>query len=870
MLALNRTLSVRYLRQRWPRAVLVIASIALGVATLVATQALNQSVGRAVSEAANPLTGIGDLLISSGDLGVPAELLEELRAARIPGVASLNGLVFARVVLPDLDRRGALLLGVEVSAANGIPAEKPLGIELKTTNLAAPAFGGPVYAGAELDRDLQSMGLRFRIQGGGEDVWLTRMGTVDAHGKAAALGGSFLLTDSATAARACGRPGFLSRIGVRLEPNAKLDEVRRAIEAVVKGRAVVESPQAKDNKIHDIIGGVELGLVLGGFGALVVGLFLVYNALSVSVAERRHDIGILRAVGATRSQIAGLFAGEAFVLGLIGSLLGVPLGLLLGQFSVEHVQQTLSDVFMPLAGGWVPVNALTILGALAAGVLTSLLAALVPAVQAAREEVADAVRRAPLTAGWRARFVQAATSVLIVAVGVGVKAYLANRTGLFIGLGLVMLGGLLATPLLAGAAAVLLRPLARRCLGIEGRLAADNLARSPARTGLVIAALAAGAALLIHTAGLTLSSEEEVLSWIDSTLRAELFVTYNSPLANAGGTLSMPQSYADNIRKLKGVEEVARVHFGGKDYHGHYVWLVAIDGPAYAAGNAKRGGDPVAVELFQRLASAPDDPTVIVSRNFADAYGVDTGGVVTLAGVRGPVHLRVLGVLTDYSWAKGTLFVDFPTFVREFGPTPIDLLHIFTDADAAPAVQEEILRRQDDLLQPPGAGRPETTPRTGDTSTLFVTAREELRPTIAAAIRRLYALAYAQELVVGLVAALGVVTALLISVLQRRRELGLLRAVGASQGQVLRSVLAEAALMGLIGAAIGVLYGLPLEWYAVRVVLYEETGFSFPVRVPWLAMTTVIGMSLLAAVLAGLGPAVHAMRLRIPEAIAYE
>src|ERR1700729_1012897 len=118
MLALNRTLSFRYLRQRWSRAVLVVASIALGVATLVATQALSQCVGRAVADTANPLAGLGDLLVSSGDLGVPVQLLDDLRAAKIPGVANLNGLVFAHVVLPDLDRRGATLLGWARNAAD--------------------------------------------------------------------------------------------------------------------------------------------------------------------------------------------------------------------------------------------------------------------------------------------------------------------------------------------------------------------------------------------------------------------------------------------------------------------------------------------------------------------------------------------------------------------------------------------------------------------------------------------------------------------------------------------------------------------------------------------------------------------------------
>src|SRR5207245_7779750 len=131
---------------------------------------------------------------------------------------------------------------------------------------------------------------------------------------------------------------------------------------------------------------------------------------------------------------------------------------------------------------------------------------------------------------------------------------------------------------------------------------------------------------------------------------------------------------------------------------------------------------------------------------------------------------------------------------------------------------------------------------------------------------RLYRIRYVQEAIVGLVSMLGVVTALLISVLQRRRELGLLRAVGASQGQVLRSVLAEATLMGLIGSGIGILFGIPLEWYAVRVIMVEESGFLFPVRISWGAAGILIVLALVVSTLAGCCLAIRAVPLRVTDA----
>ncbi len=148
--------------------------------------------------------------------------------------------------------------------------------------------------------------------------------------------------------------------------------------------------------------------------------------------------------------------------------------------------------------------------------------------------------------------------------------------------------------------------------------------------------------------------------------------------------------------------------------------------------------------------------------------------------------------------------------------------------------------------------------------------RRELQERIDDMIERLYGIAYAQQIVVILVATLGVVMSLLISVLQRRREMGLLRAIGAARGQVVRSVLAEAFLMGVIGTAIGLVVGVPFEWYILHVVILEESGYLFPVYIPWLGGLIIAAAAMITATLAGLGPAMYAVRQRIPEAIAYE
>jgi putative ABC transport system permease protein len=199
------------------------------------------------------------------------------------------------------------------------------------------------------------------------------------------------------------------------------------------------------------------------------------------------------------------------------------------------------------------------------------------------------------------------------------------------------------------------------------------------------------------------------------------------------------------------------------------------------------------------------------------------------------------------------VLIDRELYKQQFDDPFVDEFYLYMKPGTDPlAVRQEMLRRWE------------------KEQALKVSTREELLERFDQMIQRFAGVAYAQEIVVGLVAALGVVFALLISVIQRRSELGVLRAVGATQGQVLRSVLAEAFLMGVIGTSIGLVIGVPVEWYCVHVIMFEEAGFLFPVRIPWEEAGLIAAGAMLVATVAGLGPAWMTSRLRIPEAIAYE
>jgi putative ABC transport system permease protein len=461
---------------------------------------------------------------------------------------------------------------------------------------------------------------------------------------------------------------------------------------------------------------------------------------------------------------------------------------------------------------------------------------------------------------------------------------LPERYGTYGAILFTFLGAVVATAALSAFVARLLRPLVRAFLGVEELLAADNLVRAPGRTGLVIASLAAFVALMLQTAGVTLSSRNAVLSWVDNSISADLFVTANSPVTASGASLEMDEGLGRRFEALPEIDRAVPVRFRQKNFRTDQVFVIALD----AANFHKPDQISNPVRGLESLRYLTEPGTVIVSENFAVLHGVGQGDPITLQGPRGEVNFRIIDTVLDYSWNRGTIVMDREQYRDQFQDDLVNVFDLYvrpesTQANlkllaglsvapqaAFPANLPWNLLRQEPQTRSVETVREDILRRWGAEETLVVMTRAKLRDSIGEMVDKLYGIGYAQEAVVGMVAAMGVVTSLLISVLQRRREIGLLRAVGASQGQVLRSVLAEAVLMGVIGAACGFVIGIPMEWYAVRVILLEEAGFNFPVSVPWTAAAVVTGLALLIAAVAGLFPAVHAIRLRIADAIAYE
>lgn len=891
MIALHRTLTLGYLGQHPTRTVLVVVSIALGVATLVATQALNRGLKIGAEQAVNPLAGLADLLVVNSQSGVPIDLAREIRQASekgdLPGIVDARPFILTRVAVDDLENRSVWLFGFDLDIARKPQkeGEPDWGVTTKLTRLQNEkrrrrdllslgidllAHRPLVFvdeklahdvaeAHKKLDRDVAKPhakdGEHFTIRIQGHKPTLTIVGTVAIDASKLPLKDSIVLmgVHSASALAFPQDPGKVNQINITLAPGIDRDQARHQLAGWLGSRGQVQTVEASRALVSDVTAGLEIGLGIGGAVALVVGLFLVYNVLSVSVNERRHDIGILRSVGATRTQIAFLFVNEAAGLGFLGSALGLPFGIGLAWAAIGPLSRVVSDLLVPMDNARIDASPRLLVGALVAGTLVAILAALVPALQAAREEPADAVRRVPRRHPVLLFFLQLGAILLLVTIGaliVHFRRELPHRFGIFAGIISILLGCLVATPIIAGIVGRIIQPFFRHFLGLEGRLAADNLVRAPGRTGLVIAALAATGGLMVETAGFLRSTEVAIFDWVEEKIAADLFVTSGSAVTAGGFALSMNEKMRDELLAMPEVEAALPVRFYRLDYEQRIVFLIALDSRTFD----ERAREAPLARSLARFPRLREPGTCLVSENFAALNGVHTGQKILVPDRTGkPIELEVLGTVVDYTWNRGTILVDWQWYKEVYADHQVDVVDLFLKKDA----DREVVRKK-------------ITQKWGKEEALIVITRPEVYDEVRLSLKKIYGMAYAQQMVVGVVALLGVVSALFISVLQRRRELGLLRAVGASRGQILWSVLAEAVLMGVIGATVGFFIGLLLEWYVLEIMLIDEVGFTFPLRVPWFEAGVVILGSVVLATLAGLWPAYLATRLRIPEAIAYE
>jgi len=833
------------------RTLITLLGIALGVAVVLAIELANRATTRSVTVMVEEIAGKARLAIRGDEGGLPDSLLALV--ADHPGLTAALPVLEASLEHEE-SGRNLLLLGVDLlgdAAPRGYTVEIEQPIELVSrpdrvliTRLYADeqelAVGSPMTL-------VTARGPR-----------VVRVGGILSGGSLAdAFGGRVLLMDVRAAQFLMARPGRLDRIDLVPAPewNGKSTTDPRGLAALSEALAAllpegigVEPPATRAAQAIDLLASFQVNLRMVSLVALFVGLFLVYNTMSIAVVQRRRETGILRALGVPRGRVTWLFTLEGFAYGLVGSALGLVLGVILARGALLAIASTLGRAYLPVSATEVPLPFPVLLACALLGVVVSTVAAWLPGREGAAMPPAITVRALPFRdidrtrLGWLvalsvALFTGAAfLSRLGPVNGVAIFGYLA-------GFGIVF-GTAALSPLVCLTFSRLIRPFLGATFGIEGTLAADNLRRSIGRTSLSISALMTGLSLVVCVATMIHSFKHSIVVWITNTVRADILIAGGSG-ESATTNVSMPMDFADSLRTIPGVASVNSFRMIQSRFRGEGIAIGSLGLVDWLASN------PLVIR--SRMEGPPGPDWAVVSENFADQFGVAAGDSLTLSTPSGPLGLRVGAVILDYTSDSGTVFMDREAYRGAWGDDLVDTFDLYLEPGASI-----------------GGARTAIDDRFGATQRLFVSGNGEMRRRILTSVDNTFAVVYALEVIALAIAVLGIVNTLVASILDRRRELGLLRAIGATRRQIGRLFILEAASMGVVGVLLGLGAGTLLSLLLVHVIQFQSTGWRFLYQFPGLMISATCLVTLVAAALAGWYPARIGATTWGAEALHYE
>jgi putative ABC transport system permease protein len=839
---LLRLLSLPYFAKHRLRSLLTLAGIALGVAVLVAMYEANESVVAGLRQTIMQIAGAAELQVSAGDTGIPEELLDRVRS--VGEVGSASPVVEAVVGTGRGGQGNLLVLGVDMTADQGIREYDLGGSELDDPLVFLAQPDSIMIGGDFAARNGLAMGSRLVLETVEGARLFTVRGLLRPAGVARAFGGSLAVMDIYAAQRVFGKERKFDRIDITARRGVAVDDCRRALAAALGSGFHVDAPSERRRYFEQVLTNYRRSAGFASIFALIVGLFLIQNTLVVAVAQRRREIGILRALGATRSQIRTLFLLEGACAGLAGSLAGVIVGAGLSGLAGRYVAKSLAGLYGIIGPPARGVEPLVVAGAIAAGVASSVLAAVSPANAAAR---ADPVRA--LQKGWyeMVPLEERRTRRMLACAAISMAALLlAGRLERWVVVSYVLAGLALIflTPELASAVVRLLRPLLVRLRPVEGALAADSLLQAPRRTASVAAALMLSVAMVIGLGGIAEASYQSILDWVTGTLDADFLVAPSENLKDL--TLRFPSAMERDLAAIEGLAVVQPVRTARVSVRNSQPILFAVDIPRLTR-QARRRAIPVDTERIHQQAA--QGRGVIVSDNFAARERLRVGDTLDLPAPGGVLSLPVLGIYKDFTDPQGTIVIDRFLYRSRWHDDTVNLFRLYI----GPGASAEAVRAQ-------------VVARLGSNRSLFVFSSADLRRHVLGLAGRWFEITYAQLAIALLVTILGIANALTVSVADRRRELGILRAVGGLRRQVRIAVWMEAAAVAVVGFVLGLGFGMVNIFYALSIFSGHALEFRFP---GWLA-AALLPLLVVAALVAAIMPAEAALRVPLVSALEYE
>ncbi|MFO7893310.1 MAG: FtsX-like permease family protein [Longimicrobiales bacterium] len=874
--------SLRHLwRHRW-QAALSILGVGLGVAVVLAVDLAVSSAQRGFTISAETVAGRATHQVVAGPSGLADSLYRTVRA--LPGVDAAAPMVDGDVVATGVGAGEAAAGDAGVSDAGA----SDVGVVLRVLGVdpfaegpfrrysgggeIGPAASALIGARAGLLSASTARGLGvgegewLRIDVGGRSDSVRIAGVMEPVDETSRLGlENLLIVDIGTAQALLRRHG-LDRIDLILAGSAPAERAppsgvgsgertstqetaEAAVRVLLPAGVTLQSAGASAGALRDMTRAFDLNLRALSLLALIFGIFLIYNSVTFSVVQRRRLLGTLRALGATRREVFGLVQAEALVLGVAGALLGVALGIGLGQGLVRLVTRTIQDLYFVVTVRELILTPWTLGKAVALGVLGTLAAAAPPALEGALAHPRAALLRSELESGLRRRLPAVSwAGVGLAAVGGVVLALSSSVDASFVGLFGVILGMALLTPLATVLLMRGLKPLAGRVFGILGRMAAGGVTAGLSRTAPAMAALTIAVATTIGVAAMVGSFRGSLITWLDRTLSADIYIAPARPGGTGGatGSVIIDSAAIATLVSDPAVAEVRRYHRSDVPTPDGPVDLMAIGIDSRLRGH------------FDYLAGDPADfwddfvrgRVLMASEPFAYRRGLEPGDSIALRTARGDVTMPVAAVFRDYGSDRGMLMMSYPRYTELYDDSTVTTMALILEPGAD---REAVIRR--------------LRAATASQQALNIRSNRAVGEASLVVFDRTFAITQVLRLLALIVAFVGVLSALMALQLERGRELGVLRVNGLTPRQVWAMVSSQTGLMGIASGLMALPMGLILAVLMIEFVNRRSFGWTIDLAVPPGVLVQAMALALAASLLAGIYPSWRMARTSPAEAL---
>lgn len=834
--------TAREIRNRPGRTLLTLLSIVIGVAAVVAVTVATGTARQAYEEMHESLAGRTGLEVVSEGQGLP---MEDTVAAleKLSGVKSAVPSVQKPTILYTGGARLRLLaMGIDPAADKAVRD-----YELRQGKFLDQARGALLEAGFAQGIGVK-VGDTVRLLSGNRGVRLREVeviGLLELRGVAGFKQGGIVLLPLDDAARWFLRPGLVNNIALVLDRSADPKQVAAAVSAVLPPGTIVRPPAARTALASETMVSIDYGLKFAYALSVVLAVLMILNTFLMNVKERRRQLAILRAVGATRGQIVSMLLREGLVLGIVGTILGFLAGLAGASLIGRAVAQLYGSP--PTAVHLTPASF-----ALAAvlGPAMALLATYLPARSAAQVSPIEALQPPIATgssSGLSRSFIITAITVYS-ATGLGllgtIVGVLPGQWAIYIGVAfmasVVLLVPMVVAPLVHLTSAVF-RPL----LGVEGLLACRQMLRRRARTSLTLSVLFLAISTGIGLGTTINNNVEDVRSWFRRTVIGDFFVRAMFPDPATGTAADIPESLGQEIRAIPGVQSMATIRYVPAEAAHQPVVIFVRDFPADTPPPLHLvAGDP------DQIQSRLDAGEVLVGSVVAKRLGANPGDTIELKTNAGPRKVRVAGITTEYMLGGLILQMNRSAAKTMFDVGGVDAFLIKADPQARAEVGQRLRQFTADR---------------GLMLNSFAELSDRLEATMAGVVGSLWGL-----LTLGfIVAGFGIANTLTMNVLEQTRELALLRVVAMTRRQVAKTILSQAGVLGVIGIITGIITGMTTA-FTISLTTMPMLGYQIHFSVdPWL----VIGCFVFALVIVAVAswvPAKRAAGLDLLEALKYE